>query len=217
MGTTGPAGAGARAGNPGTGAGTAGSDRAGARAGTAGPGAGPPGSDRAGPGAAPAGPQAAPGQLSGVEPLELVGESPERLTAEAQAALETAPADLAPGETAPEPSAPWSMLTPALTDITCAVVFPAWEITPDERGEISPALAECMEQLFPGGIEGRYACWVRLIAACGAITVSRVYKHGRIPPLFAARVGPSRGHQADAMPGAAPPMRDGAPLQPVAA
>lgn len=113
--------------------------------------------------------------------------------------------------------APWSALTPPLVQVAAVTVFPAWEIGPDEQAAIAEPLGECMEQLFPGGIEGKYACYVRLIAACGAITVSRVHKHGRLPPLFARTVGPARGQQTDKAPEAHPPFRADAPLQAPAA
>jgi hypothetical protein len=127
----------------------------------------------------------------GLEHLGLVaGESdPSRLIAEAEAASATAPVDaLDPSATPAQelnPNGQWSTLTPPLVEVVCGVVLPAWEIRKeDEQGPISEALAECLEQLFPGGIEGQYACWVRLVFACGAITVSRVAQHGRLPPLF---------------------------------
>jgi hypothetical protein len=75
--------------------------------------------------------------------------------------------------------------------VLCAVVLPAWRIQPAEQRPVSEALAECLEQVFPGGIEGKYACWVRLLVACGAITVSRVATNGgRLPPLFLAKASP---------------------------
>ena len=159
--------------------------------------------------------------MAGLESVGLAPDELGRLTAETDAALAGAPADPTdPAQPAGEPEpemAPWSALTPALVHVGAVVVFPAWEIVDAEQGEIAGALGECMEQLFPGGIEGRYACWVRLIAAFGAITISRVQKHGRLPPLFARTVGPARGKQADEQPAAHPPFRADAPLQAPAA
>lgn len=103
------------------------------------------------------------------------------LAAEAAAAL---PGDTGGAVTAVDSSGSWAQLTPHLTTITCAVVLPQWKISTEEQHEVSGALGQCMEQLFPGGIDGKYACWVRLIAACGAITISRAQQPGGLPPLF---------------------------------
>ena len=89
------------------------------------------------------------------------------------------------------PNGQWAALTPPTVEVLCAVVLPAWQIQPTEQRPVAEALAECLEQVFPGGIEGKYACWVRLIVACGAITVSRVAtNNGKLPPLFVAKALP---------------------------
>jgi hypothetical protein len=130
------------------------------------------------------------GSPPGVEPVGLVGGA-DRLIEEVEAAAAAAPAvDPATGQPAIDaaianPNGQWSALTPPTVEVLCAVVLPAWQIQPAEQRPVSEALAECLEQVFPGGIEGKYACWVRLIVACGAITVSRVAtNNGRLPPLF---------------------------------
>jgi len=167
----------------GSGAAAGGDSGADSQAGTAGAGAGPINSVGAG-GSAAAG--AASGAAPvGVESLGVVG-SPDQLIAEAEAAAAGAPQQVDPSQPAGElnPNGQWSALTPPLVKVTCAVVLPAWQIRDDEQTEVSEALGQCLEQLFPGGIEGKYACWVRLVFCCGAITVSRVQQHGRLPPLF---------------------------------
>jgi hypothetical protein len=124
-----------------------------------------------------------------MEPLGLVG-STDRLIAEAEAAVAGAPSiDPTTGQPALEAvnvNGTWAVLTAPCVEVLCGVVLPAWEIRKeDEQPAISEALAECMEQLFPGGVDGKYACWVRLIVTCGAITVGRVAANGgRLPPLF---------------------------------
>lgn len=75
-------------------------------------------------------------------------------------------------------------MAPALVDTTCIVVIPQWNVQKDERCLVSDSLAECLEQLFPGGIEGKYACWVKLIFAVGGITAARALQPGGLPPLF---------------------------------
>lgn len=117
----------------------------------------------------------------------------ERLIAEAESATAGLPGDpLAEAAGQLDPNGQWSALTPPLVKITCGVVLPAWQINNVEQGEISEALGQCLEQLFPGGINGKYACWVRLVFCCGAITVSRVQQHGRLPPLFLPTVAPAK-------------------------
>jgi hypothetical protein len=118
----------------------------------------------------------------------------ERLIAEAESAVTGVPSGdpLAASAQQLDPNGQWGALTPPLVKITCGVVLPAWQINNTEQGEISEALGQCLEQLFPGGVNGKYACWVRLVFCCGAITVSRVQQHGRVPPLFLRTVQPAK-------------------------
>jgi hypothetical protein len=120
-----------------------------------------------------------------------------RLEAEVEAAAAGIPGlDPATGQAQLDPAlanpnGQWSALTPPTVEVLCAVVLPAWKIQPAEQRPVSEALAECLEQVFPGGIEGKYACWVRLLVACGAITVSRVAtNNGRLPPRFVQTAKP---------------------------
>lgn len=158
------------------------------------------------------------GAVNGMEPLGLVGADPASLAAEVAAAVPGAAAPA--GELEAISNASWATLTPPGVQVLSAVIFPAWEITPAEQGEIAPALAECLEQLFPGGINGRYACWLRLVICCGGITVSRAVQNGgRIPPLFvtkeqAALRSAAAGRKADQAPAAAPAAKVDEPLRP---
>jgi len=123
--------------------------------------------------------------VAGMEPLGLVGGSDDLIAQAEQVASEIPAIDPATGQApAPNINGQWSALTPPAVEVLSAVVFPAWEIQTSEQRPVSEALAECLDQVFPGGIEGRYACWVRLIFAGGAICVSRIAVHGRLPPLF---------------------------------
>jgi hypothetical protein len=144
----------------------------------------------------------------GMESVGVVG--PEQLIAETEAAAAGIPnVDPATGQLGElNPNGQWSALTPPAVEVICAVVLPAWQIQTAEQRPVSEALAECLEQVFPGGIEGRYACWVRLIFACGAITVSRVAQNGgKLPPLFLPKSNPPPTPPAHTN-GAAGPPRD---------
>lgn len=137
--------------------------------------------------------------VAGVESLGVV-DSPERLIAEVEAAAASAPiADPVTGQPQVDQVAPpnvngeWAVLTPPVVEVVAAVVFPRWNIGPDKQRPLSESLAECMDQLFPGGVEGKYACWVRLIAVCGTITVGAAAENGgRLPPLFSASAKPAQ-------------------------
>jgi hypothetical protein len=149
----------------------------------------------------------------GMEPVGLVGGSTEHLIAEAEAAGAGIPnVDPTTGQLGElNPNGQWAALTPPVVEVICATVLPAWQIRKDdEQRPIAEALAECLDQVFPGGIEGKYACWVRLVFACGAITVSRVAQNGgRLPPLFLKSTQPApKPTPPAASNGAAGPPRD---------
>lgn len=181
---------------PTNGAGRAGSTTEKAGSDTTGIGAGSAGSTGHGTGGA----GTEPSLVAGVEHVGVVdGNSPERLIAEVQAAAASAPiADPITGQpqidqAATDPAGEWSALTPHIVTVACGVVLPRWEIPPTEQTEVAESMGQCLEQLFPGGIEGRYACWVRLVMACGAITISTAHRHGgKLPPLFSASAKPAQ-------------------------
>lgn len=203
----------AEPGGAGPGAGPA-TVRGAVRAGIAGAGAGPAGPAAAGPAA---GHGAGPGPSGSAPELEPVGlvADPEHLAAQVASAMPGGEggAPLSPAQAAEAAgSASWGQLTPPTVQVLACVVFPAWQIRPEEQVEVSGALAECLEQVFPGGLGGRYACWIRLLVACGAITVSRVAMNGgKLPPLFlpADKAAVKAGSEP-----AAPAQREPAPLRP---
>ena len=172
------------------GAGPAGTNTEKAGPGAAGTRAGSAGST--GPGTGGAG--EAPPLVAGVEPVGLVdGNSTERLIADVEAAAASAPiADPTTGQPqidqppAESGAGEWRALTPHLVTVTCGIVLPRWEIPTTDQSEVAESLGLCLEQLFPGGIEGKYACWVRLIVASGGITIATAQRHGgKLPPLWA--------------------------------
>jgi len=131
----------------------------------------------------------------------------QNLAAELAAAEAAIPADptLPPPPGTPEPppaaavdSASCSDLTPGLVEIIAATVLPAWNLTEDEKREFSGALGECLDQLFPGGLSGKYACWLRLVACSAVIVVSRASANGGKLP----RIGPrlEKPEKAEAVP-----------------
>lgn len=112
------------------------------------------------------------------------------LSAEADAVI--AAADLAaPPDVQPEqlPES-WAPLIDSMTPMLRIAIFPQWEISDDEAREFSESLGQCLDQVFPGGLAGPYACWCRLFFCAGGIVAGRVIKHGKLPPL-----GPRRAEQ----------------------
>lgn len=113
------------------------------------------------------------------------------LMAEADAALASVAADASADATASAPvPESWAPLIDSMTPMLRIAVFPQWEITDDEAREFSESLGQCLDQVFPGGLAGPYACWCRLIFCAGGIVAGRVIKHGHLPPL-----GPRRAEQ----------------------
>lgn len=82
-----------------------------------------------------------------------------------------------------------------------AAVLPQWGITDEFRQEWTEATAECLAQLFPDGVGGKYACWFRLLACSGIIVVNGIAKNGgKLPGL-----GPKREDESVLEHGAASP------------
>jgi hypothetical protein len=117
----------------------------------------------------------------------------------ADAALASAPVDAAAVTEAPEqlPES-WAPLIDSMTPMLRIAIFPQWDITEDEAKEFSASLGECLDQVFPGGLAGPYACWCRLIFCAGGIVAGRVIKHGNLPPLGPRRVEQSKQTPASA-------------------
>jgi len=144
-----------------------------------------------------------------VAPVD-TGESPAELEAEATAALAGAPveapaigaevAGAAPVDHLPE----WQMFMGHTVGVVSVVALPQWELTEGEKRELSESLAGCLNQLFPGGLDGKYACWFRLVAAAGGITVVRLAQNGGKLPGF----GPRRKTDDDGEPQPQPAPRE---------
>ena len=63
-------------------------------------------------------------------------------------------------------------------------VLPQWGISDEYRQEWTEASAQCLSQLFPDGINGKYACWFRLLACTGVIVVNGIAQNGgKLPPI----------------------------------
>jgi hypothetical protein len=113
----------------------------------------------------------------------------DRLRAEAAAAV----ADLPPPEgeePAPDASGPESIeqwgpfLNTAIKPLLFGIVLNQWKVTPEEQQEWTDALGECLDQVFPGGMSGRYACWARLaLASVGIVGMRAIQNGGKLPPL----------------------------------
>lgn len=119
------------------------------------------------------------------------------LQAEVPAAVEAAPESR---EVAAAPAESWGPMVTGISAQLALFVFPQWNLSEAERAEFEQSLTLCMDQLFPGGAAGKYACYVRLLAVTGGVAASRYLMHGKLPPL-----GPKRAEQEkpDAQPAAA--------------
>lgn len=72
----------------------------------------------------------------------------------------------------------------SIRPILFGMVLPQWEVSADEQHEWSDALGQCCDQIFPGGPDGKYACWVRLILGSVVIAGTRIAMNGgKLPPL----------------------------------
>lgn len=111
----------------------------------------------------------------------------ERLAAEADAVIAgmEAPAEAAPGagQAAAPVSESWIPFTENLMPMVVLLGVPQWDLSKAEQRELCQSLGQCLDQLLPGGADGKYACWVRLVAAIGGITAARVIQHGKLPPF----------------------------------
>lgn len=119
------------------------------------------------------------------------------LEREANAALAGAPEGDALTEGAEggelEPAAPqeWEPFLQGMKPLLFGFVLPQWEVTEPEQREWTQSLAQCMDQLFPGGPAGQYACYVRLAAVSVAIVGGRMIANGgKLPPIGPKRATP---------------------------
>jgi len=72
-------------------------------------------------------------------------------------------------------------------------LLPQWGIADEYRDEWNAALAQCLTQLFPDGINGKYACWFRLLACSGVIVVNAIATNGGTLPGFGPQQDPDNG------------------------
>jgi len=111
--------------------------------------------------------------------------NPDSLASEADLAL--ANLDPMPGvDQVAEPVIPesWSPVVHSLMPIIRMKVVPQWKVGADEQKEFSEALSQCLDQIFPGGISGKYACWFRLFAATGLIVIANMDEDtNKLPPF----------------------------------
>lgn len=115
------------------------------------------------------------------------------MTAEVEAALAGAPPDAAApvqtsdgagGELVQEqPSESWRKFCAGLVPGVCILAVPQWNITEAEQAELAESLGLCLDELFPGGMDGKYSCWARLLVCAGGITLTRYAEHGKLPPF----------------------------------
>jgi len=69
-------------------------------------------------------------------------------------------------------------------------VLPQWGIEDQYRDEFTAATAECLAQLFPDGINGKYACWFRLLGCTGFIVVNGIAQNGGKLPGIGPKKAP---------------------------
>jgi hypothetical protein len=128
--------------------------------------------------------------------------SPEnaQLEAELAAALAGAPEEApAPGQAvepqpAVDPIEAWRpFIAGGVVPLTANLILPQWDLTDAEQREVAEALSCCLAQLFPDGLEGKYACWFRLVAAAGGIVVTRYVQGGGTLP----GIGPPKPKAAE--------------------
>lgn len=108
----------------------------------------------------------------------------QQLLAEADAAVASAPPVAPGGELAGVELESWCQTTTDLTNLVVIVVLPQWNITGDEAKAFSESLGRCLDQAFPGGPAGKYACWYRLLMCSTGIIAGRIIQHGALPPLW---------------------------------
>lgn len=117
------------------------------------------------------------------------------LQLEADAAIAGAPPEPAiAGELVATPIDAAASFRPVITGVvgmTSAAVLPQWELSEEEKGEFSESLSLCFAALFPDGLDGKYACWFRLVAVTGVVIVDRAAKHGgKLPGIGPKRPDP---------------------------
>jgi hypothetical protein len=133
----------------------------------------------------------------GIFSMNTIDINADALSAEAAAVLaeaEPVPVDPVEGQGAPVATAAqsWQPVVEGLAPTLAVIVFPQWELSPSEVETFGKSLTECLDQLFPGGVEGKYACYARLLAVTAGICATRYMKHGELPPLGPKKIEPPK-------------------------
>lgn len=85
----------------------------------------------------------------------------------------------------------WHEITPGLVTLATIVVLPQWGITAEEAGHVSKALADVLEQVFPGGMHNnRWAPWMRLAMVTSGVVLARFDAEVGFPPIGPRRPKP---------------------------
>jgi hypothetical protein len=118
---------------------------------------------------------------------------PVALAADAERALAGATMEAAP--TGADPAAPagavdaltaqsWRPLIEGLTPTVRMTIFAQWSIRPDMEQEFIGSLSQSLDLLFPGGLDGKWAPFARLLACCAGIVFLNYTANGnKLPPL----------------------------------
>jgi hypothetical protein len=123
----------------------------------------------------------------------------EKKTATVQAAMDA-------GDSDPDS---WRTVADKTVEFSAGAICPAWELTNDEKGQLSAAVAEVLDHYFPGALQG-FDRWHPLSKLAGTMFYVAVlrfdFETGRMAPLRkkeqADGSGASRGRPADSDGGA---------------
>ncbi len=112
----------------------------------------------------------------------------------------------------------WETFCNGAIGIVSITLLQQWQLSQEEQSELGKHLGACMDQLMPGGLAGKYACWANLLMCCAGVVVSRSMQNGgKLPGLGpkAKRVvepaAVATAPSAPATPTAAPPSAPSAP------
>lgn len=114
------------------------------------------------------------------------------LLAEADAAVEAVgTVETVPGVAMEPVPSSWGPFLAGMVPMLRAVVLPQWKFAPGQIEELEASLTVCLDQAFPGGLDGKYACWVRLgMCGTGIVITNIAMNGGKLPPLGPPRAEP---------------------------
>jgi hypothetical protein len=92
----------------------------------------------------------------------------------------------------------WLLYTKMASNLLAGLLLPQWQITAEERVELSESLAMILYCHFPDGVNGKYAGYFRLLACSSLIVATRISaNNGKLPPLGPPRAPePEQGREA---------------------